>query len=236
MANYDAPALFYDSGVLYDETAPPQIQKGRMAKVKLNLASLDDQQLLLLANAIVTAMTGNASFTTPVPPLATLTTQITAGQTAVDASNAANQTAKQRTTEKNTALDAIRATLTGLAGYVQAASGGDEAKIQSAGMSVRAGKTPAGLPGTVMNLALSTGDNAGEVDAQWDFVAGAKTYEVQVSPDPVTPTSWTSQPLVTKSKAVILNLTSGARVWIRVRATNSAGTGAWSDPATKIVP
>jgi hypothetical protein len=226
----------YDSGVLYDALDLPQPRRKSMAKVKLNLASLDDQQLLQLANAIKTAMTGNASFTTPVPPLATLTSQITASQTAVDTSNAANQTAKQKTTEKNDALDALRTTLSQLSGYVEAASGGDEAKIQSAGMGVRAGRTPSGIPGTVMNLALTTGDNAGEVDVQWDFVTGAKTYEAQVSPDPVTLTSWTSQPLVTKSKTIILGLPSGSRVWIRVRATNSAGTGAWSDMATKIVP
>jgi len=40
----------------------------------------------------------------------------------------------------------------------------------------------------------------------------------------------------TKSKAVAEGLTTGVRMWARVRATNAAGTGAWSDVATKIVP
>jgi hypothetical protein len=31
-------------------------------------------------------------------------------------------------------------------------------------------------------------------------------------------------------------LTSGQRVWLRVRGIGSNGPGAWSDPATKIVP
>ncbi len=86
------------------------------------------------------------------------------------------------------------------------------------------------------NLSITAGDNAGELDLQWDPVAGAKTYEVQISPDPVTATSWVSQPSVTRSKTVILGLTSGARMWARVRAVNAAGQGAWSDVATKIVP
>jgi outer membrane protein assembly factor BamB len=88
----------------------------------------------------------------------------------------------------------------------------------------------------VANLAITSGDSAGELDLQWDPIPGAKTYEIQTSPDPMTSTSWTSQPSVTKSKTVILGLTSGARVWARVRAVNAAGQGAWSDPATKIVP
>jgi len=41
---------------------------------------------------------------------------------------------------------------------------------------------------------------------------------------------------VTKSKTAVTELTSGARMWARVRAVNAAGQGAWSDVATKIVP
>ncbi len=52
----------------------------------------------------------------------------------------------------------------------------------------------------------------------------------------MTPTSWTRQKDVTKSKSVILNLVSGTRVWVRVRAVNPAGESVWSAPATKIVP
>jgi hypothetical protein len=56
-------------------------------------------------------------------------------------------------------------------------------------------------------------------------VSGAKSYEVQLSPDPMTATSFASQAPVTKSKAVATALTSGARMWARVRAVASAGTG-----------
>ena len=43
-------------------------------------------------------------------------------------------------------------------------------------------------------------------------------------------------PSVTKSKAVATGLSTGTRIWARVRALNAAGPGAWSDIATKIVP
>ena len=92
------------------------------------------------------------------------------------------------------------------------------------------------LPDQVVNLSVTVSDNAGELDLQWDPVNGAKTYEMQSSPDPMTPTSWSNLPGVTKSKGVVTGLTSGARVWLRVRAINAAGQGAWSDPGTKIAP
>lgn len=48
-----------------------------MAQTKLNLGRLNIQQLLQSANNIKTAMTGNANFTAPIPPLATIGTLIT---------------------------------------------------------------------------------------------------------------------------------------------------------------
>jgi len=110
------------------------------------------------------------------------------------------------------------------------------AVIQSAGFGVKSGKTPPGVPDTVSNLSTTAGDNAGELDLQWDPASGAVSYDVQTSPDPVTATSWIPQKSVTKSKAVVLGLTSGAKVWARVRGVGPGGTGAWSDTATKIVP
>jgi hypothetical protein len=228
--------LTYDSGVLYDANFLPQPIRKKMAKVKLNLASLTDEQLLQKANDIKTAMTGNANFTSPVPTLAALGTLITTAQSAKSDFDSAQQTALLKTTAKNNALDALRAGLTQLASFVDAASAGDDAKIQSAGMGVRAAKTPAAVPDPVSNLSLTAGDNAGELDLHWDPAQGAKSYEVHISPDPVTNTSWNSKPSVTKSKTTVADMASGTRVWTRVRAINSAGQGAWSSPISKVVP
>jgi hypothetical protein len=119
---------------------------------------------------------------------------------------------------------------------VQLISTGDAAKIQSAGMDVKAVNAPVGVPGQVLNLTLTMGDMDSELDATWDRVRGAKSYEMQISLESMTPTSWTNLPSVTKSAAKLTGLTSGQRVWLRVRAVGAAGHGGWSDPATKIVP
>jgi hypothetical protein len=234
MAFYDS-AVTYDSGLFYDE-AVPATPKKHMAKVKLNLDRLSITDLIQRGTDIKTAMTGNASFTTPIPSLTNIGTAITALTTANSTYESGLLTQKTNLTNRDNAAGALIALLTQLGGYVEAASAGDEAKIQSAGMGVRGARVPVSMPNTVSNLSLTAGDNDGELDAQWDAVANAKTYEIQTSPDPITGASWTSKPSVTKSKAVLLGLPSGTKVWVHVRAVGAGGIGAWSDPAVKMVP
>jgi hypothetical protein len=237
MPTYDTPGLTYDSGVFYDDGFVPPIERKRMAKVKLNLDRLSDEQLIQRAKDIKTALTGNANFTTPTPALAAVGTLITTAETKLGSSNAAQQAAKQATTEKNVAMDALRFALNDWGTYVQLTSGGVPEKIQSAGMDIKAPSVPKTIPSMVQNLFITAGDAAGELDVQWDPELSANNFDLELSPDPVTATSWVRhQPTPTKSQATATGLTSGSRMWARVRAVNSAGHGAWSDPATKIVP
>ena len=236
MANYDTPGLLYDSGVFYDAVPSPPTTRKKMAKPKLNLFKLTPEQTIQLANDIRAAMTGNPNFPTPIPTLTALGALITALQAKVNEFNAAQSTALMKTTERNAALDALRAALSQMSAYVQAASAGDEGKIQSAGMSIRGTPAPVGVPAQVMNLSVTAGDNEGELDHQWDPGTDVSGYEVQTSPDPITPNSWVNHPSVTRSRTTTTGHTSGQRIWSRVRAFGPAGPGPWSDPAVKTVP
>jgi len=106
----------------------------------------------------------------------------------------------------------------------------------SASLSVRAARVPQTVPGQVMNLSLTSSDNAGALDAHWDSLSGAKSFEVQTSPDPFTTTSWVGADTLTNSKVTLSGYVSGSKLWVRVRAINSKGKGAWSDVAVKVVP
>ena len=101
---------------------------------------------------------------------------------------------------------------------------------------MRASRQPQSVPDPVQNLSVTAGDNSGELDAQWDPPGNAKSYEVQTSADPFSDATWKTTETVTNSKAALMGLTSGAKIWVRVRGINSAGKGAWSDPAVKVVP
>jgi hypothetical protein len=235
MAFYDSSAR-YDDGLFYDEVVPPTPRKNRMAKIKLNLDRLSISDLLLRASDIKTKMTGNASFTTPIPPLTSLGNQITALTNSNNTYNQGELSQKQNKSARDNDVDALLATLTQLSGYVEAASGGDVVKIQSAGMDVRSSSAPATTPFPVMNLFITAGDDAGELDLQWDPMPGASRYEVQLCASPDFASGIVNLASVSKSKAASTGLTSGVKMWARVRALNAAGTGAWSDPATKMVP
>lgn len=236
MAFYDTPGVTYDSGVLYDEPSGPQPQRARMDKIKLNVTKLSPEQLVSLANNIKTAMTGNANYTTPNPSLASLGTLITTAQTKIAAQVTAANAAKLATSDRDAASTALGDALKTLASYVENTSGGDKVKIESAGFEVRGPSSSIGDLTQVLNLAVSEGDNDGELDAQWDRVYGAKHYEVQTSVDPITAGSWVLKMSASKTRCTISGLTSGQRMWVRIRAIGAAGPGPWSDPSVKIVP
>jgi hypothetical protein len=208
-----------------------------MAKVKLGLQKLNPDETVALGNTIKTAMTGNPNFPAPNPPLTTVGAVITALQTKVATANSARAALNMALADRDAALVAARAVLQQEADYVQNVSGGDKTKIESAGMSVRDDGSPIGTPAQVLNLVVMAGDNDGTLDASWDRMRGVASYEVQVSVDPITATSWSFKQTASKSSATIGGLTSGAKMWVRVRAVGSGNvTGPWSDPATKVVP
>lgn len=239
MADYDSGQA-YDSGILYDAVSPPQpIRRMAKIKVKLNLKDKPDSDLLTFAQQHVSAMTGNANFTTPLSAATAFTPVLTAYQTALNSSDTAQAAAKQATQVKDTARAALESALTQRGNYVEltAASATDPvAVIESAGFSAKSAASASQMPDTAQNVSVTAGDNAGELDLQWDPANGAKSYEVQISPDPFNDASWIGRSSVTKSKTVLLGLTSGAKMWARVRSVGPGGIGAWSDPATKIVP
>ena len=207
-----------------------------MAKVKLTIDKLPPDQLVAIANNIKTSMTGNASFTAPNPTLTVFGTKITDATTKVAAYNASVTASQTAMSDRDTSLEALRQTMRQLAAYVENISGGDAVKIESAGMGVRSAATKVGVPAQALNLVLTEGDFEGTLDAAWDAVYGASSYEIQTSPDPMTATSWTFKMTSPKSSATLPALTMGARVWVRVRAIGAAGPGPWSDPAVKTVP
>jgi len=237
MAFYDTPGLLYDSGVLYDSGPAPQPRKFKMSKVRLSLGSLSGEELVASANTVKTAMTGNANFPTPNPTLAAFGTLITTASTGIATYNTAKAAAETALADRDAALAALRSSFSLLGDYVQNVSGGDAAKIESAGMDVRSEGAPVAMT-QVLDLAVSEGDNPGSLDAMWKPVRGARSYEVQVNTVNVdVEANWSFRKSSSKSSAVLDGLTSGAKVWVRVRAVGTKDdTGPYSDPATKVVP
>ncbi|MGB8166968.1 MAG: fibronectin type III domain-containing protein [Chthoniobacteraceae bacterium] len=207
-----------------------------MAKVKLNQDGLNPEDLVALALQIKTAMTGNANFPAANPTMMALGLLITTTQTKIAAHNSAVAAAQTALAERAAAVDALRAGLRQESSYVDNIAAGNAVIIQSAGMGVQSPRQPVPAPGQVLNLSLTAGDDFGELDVHWDPVPNTKTYEVEFATDMAFTLGVVNLKPPTKSKAVATGLTTGVRMWCRVRSTNASGTGAWSSVATKIVP
>jgi len=208
-----------------------------MSKIRLNLAGLSIPEKLAKARQNVTSLTGNTDFPTPSPALANVTTAANELEAASRDAQAARQTAKEKTSIQNQKEDVLDQLLTQLAAYVESVAGSNEQLILSAGMDMRASAVAStSPPSQPQGLSADAGDRDGEIDLSWDVVSGAKSYMVQQSPDPVTPTTWAHAAVSTRASYTVKNLTSGTRYWFRVAAVNNNGESGWSDPAMKIAP
>lgn len=209
-----------------------------MAQVKLNFRKLSVTEKIARAQQIVKAMTDNsANFPNPIPPLADITASIDAVEQANADAMEARALSKQRTAILEEKMDVLDDGMTRLASFVNAASGGKEDVILSAGMDVR---TPAltsnFVPGTPNTINPTMGDHEGEIDVSWNAKQGAQSYILQMSLNPPTDDSWTQVAVVTASKYTVTGLTSGTKYWFRVCAVGSGGQSGWSDPAVKMAP
>jgi hypothetical protein len=234
--NFDQPGVAYDQpGVTFDAVLPVPAGGNNMAKVKLGLTRLTEDEILDLTQTIITSMTGNANFATPNPTLAALGTARTDALNKKQAADMARAEAEMKTTEKDVAFVTLRTLLTQEGEYVQNTSGGDKAKIESAGMGTRLPGSPVGLLPAPTDLQVSDGGTEGKLNLKWKANPKATSYKIEMATGN-TPAEWDDLDTTTRAAYAVSGLTSGTKYWFRVAAVSSAGTGGWSDPACKVAP
>lgn len=207
-----------------------------MARIRLNLKKLTVTEKIAKGRQIVTAMTNNARFPNPNPPL----TEVSAALDELAQSFALVQTAKSevatRVVTQENAQAAVDQVLTKLAGYVESVAGKDDTVITGAGMDTKASPSAPTLPSAPQALTANTGEHEGEINLSWKAVANARSYTIESSLDPATAATWTHVGIAASASKVIANLTSGKRYWFRVAAVSAGGQSGWSEHATKVVP
>src|SRR5437868_1673266 len=112
-----------------------------MPKVKLDFRGLSIRAKIAKARQVVVALTGNPNFPNPHPPLADITALANATESKASEADATAQLRKTQTTELGALEDQLDAVMMQVASHVDSVSGGDEAKIQSAGLDTRASAT-----------------------------------------------------------------------------------------------
>ncbi len=197
-----------------------------MFLVKLGFSNTSVPVKIIKARRIISMMTGNASFGTPSPSLATLTTQTDA----LEDAEAAMDGSKLNTDLRNAALQTLSASLKLEQLYVEAIANGNTAVILSSGFEVRNPRTnPVLLPAPENLLAKPNGFEK-QLKLTWKAVKKKDVYTIEMTADP-TLNNWQIVAQSTKAKVVIEDLNSGQMYYFRVTAVNAAGASPWSDTA-----
>lgn len=199
--------------------------------VKLGLEGLTPMEVVERGRAHVTAMTGNAVYTTPTPTLGS----ITAGCDALETAEIAVTTngGKQDHVVRNQRLTELKELIKELAGYVQAVSGGDPEKIASAAFATRKLPEPSGVLPAPGNLRVRITTKPGELNIRWDGVKDRRIYLLEINDsDPLVEANFKLLLMLSKNFHTATKLTSHKDYSFRVCAVGADGVGPWSDIGT----
>jgi len=200
----------------------------RTPKVLIDFSKFTDSELDQQAEAIVVAMTGNADFPTPVPPLADVTDTINNYQEGLTKAATGDHTAVEIKDQRRQDLENI---LRQLGLYVQAQSGGDPALIVSSGFKMSKTPSPVGpLPKPTGFEVMPQGK--GEMKLAVDKEDGAKTYQFEYKL--TTATDWIIK-MSTKSKLLLTGLESGKEYDFRVVPIGASDIREYSDEISSFV-
>jgi hypothetical protein len=204
-------------------TAPKKTTHRTLASLKLPKPV---PALIVYAEGILKAMTGNPHFPSPVPPLTALSGALADLQSAETAALA-------RTKGAVATRNAKRAALVGLLqhhrAYVQSQADASPevapAIIESAGMAVK--KVPTHSPRV---FSAKPGTVSGAVKVVAPLAARRSSYEWEYSTDGGK--TWVALPPTLQARTTVTGLTPGSSAQFRYRAVTKAGAADWSLPIT----
>ncbi len=206
-----------------------------MSLIKLGLNGMSVPDKIQFGRAVYTATDNNPYFPTTNPTRAALLAKLDKLEASANEAQVARAIAKSKTSIQDADAAELDWTLTQLAAFIETASDGDKAKIESAGFSVRNPPVPIGELPAPVDLQVLPSEHSGSADVSWKSVYGAKSYLIERAED--------AQALAygvigtsTKKQTSLNSMVSGKKYWFRVSAVGAAGQSAWSDPVPLFAP
>jgi len=207
-----------------------------MAQVTTGLRGKGVDEKITFGGTLITSLTGNPNITIDPGKLTELTTVKTQLDTDRQAALNAQQASEAAFKTQNASEKAFDVTVSDISKIVNATLK-DADELLSTGLPLVDESSPVGELPAPGDFSVTYGDEAGQLDNQWDVVDGAVSYLLQINlTDPENEDAWSEAGTPTKSKFTVENLTSGDRVYMRVIAVGTAGQGAPSSYVSKIVP
>ncbi len=209
---------------------PPAVRQPAPTKLAISFISRqNDRDLVTSTSRILVAMTGNAHYPTPTPPLAPIATARDALLVQVNLADA-NRLGLAQRRQLRPPLEAL---LRQLAQYVQITAAGDPVVLTGSGFPLQRTRQPAGLPAAPANLRLQRGLVSGQLRARCGRVINAVAYQWRVAAVQA-PGIWLPADPTSAAIATLPGLTPGTAYSVQVRAIGTRGPGDWSSAVTQI--
>ncbi|MES2622230.1 MAG: fibronectin type III domain-containing protein [Bacteroidota bacterium] len=195
--------------------------------VKLGFTKLNPQDKVSKALSIAEALTANPNF--PVTDPTSLVVETAANEVQAAIAEAQNKD-RQKIAIKNQKVAALDALMSTLQSDINTKSGGDPAKIYSAGMEPVDPRSPVGILGPVEDLTIKLGEFPGSVDIKWKPIKKRLLYAVEYTLSPMGPgDNWLKAGDTTKAKITLSDMQSGQTVYFRITCVSTAGKGPYSE-------
>jgi len=203
-------------------------------KVNLGFTRYSDENVLVIAQTVIAAMTDNVNFAEPTPSL------IEVGAVMDDFTEKLAEARKRGspydTAAKNDSRVVLESSLAELAFYVNKEAKGNLAAMLSSGFPVSKYRKSILSPEIVRNLVVTDGRSKGEMVLSFDKLPSILFYEYRYSSekDEQGEVDWGEELILTTSSRnnLIKPVIPGETYYLSARAVNNKGAGDWSDPVS----
>lgn len=209
-----------------------KIMETSKVSIDFSMNKYTDKELLVKASYIISQMTGNTHFPSPIPVLNELTEGKDNFNTSLMKVVDGNH---QDTVEKNNRRLVLENLLRMEGAYVQSVSLGSEEIILTSGFDTNKKASPVGPLPMVTGIAAKSGLSRGSLEISWNVVPHANMYEIKYTEAPINENSVWVYTSVTKHRIVIEGLVQGKQYAFLIAAAGSDPSRNWSDVFTSFV-
>ena len=204
----------------------------RFKKANGGFKNENDENLMALAQPVLTAMDGNVNFTDPTPEMAELEAHMEDFSEKLAISN--RRGSPYDTAIKNESREELEKVLAALAFYVNSKANGTLSILLSSGFKISQTQKRAAVPSKIQGVMLVHGRQTGQMVLRFNGQPNVRFYVYRYTQDKNEEGElhWDDQEFTTSSSRnnIIAPVRPGVTYYVSVRAINTAGTGDWSDP------
>jgi hypothetical protein len=204
----------------------------KISRILLNFLSFPDSRFQTKAEAIETAMTGNANFPAPIPTIADLSDAITAFSGALSAAQSKDKTKVEVRKDMRAQLETL---LVNLAAYVTQVAAGSRTIMVSSGFDVSSDVKNPRILGQLNNFQVLPGANSGEAKLSLDSVDNRTGYYYQYALDPITAESVWVSVYNSHCSITITGLEPLKKYWFRVLVTGTRNQSAQTEAISRTI-